>query len=269
VSRELPPPLPPEQRTVGQLVAETIRLYREHPFAALALGLAPAALDAAAAVLSRTAEFVLIPVAGALLLTPAFIGASLLASGARPPRDAMAAAYAAGALIWLPFPLLAVVFVLPGLAWLALVGLAVPAAVIEDLRLRAAFRRGFELARADYVHVLGSLATLAIVVFLARTGLSFLLRGFGETTELAAAVIGDLVISPLLFLGGALLYYDQAARAVDSRPLNPQGPPGSAKHFLGKRQRRSDADVHPAVEPDRSGGPDAEVESRTAPRGEP
>lgn len=255
--RDLPPPLPPGRRTVGQLVAETIQLYRAHPLAALALGLAPALLDGAAAVLSRSAELVLIPVAGAVLLTPAFIGAAMLASGTRPSRRALAVAYAAGVLIWLPFPLLAVVFVLPGLAWLALVGLAVPAAVIEELDLRAAFRRGLQLARADYVHALGSLATLAILVFLARTALSFLLRGFGEATELGAAVLGDVVISPLLFLGGALLYYDQAARVVDSGP------------GTSKKRRRRDADLHPAVESDLTGSADPEVEPRAAARGEP
>ncbi len=38
-----PSPLPPETRTVGQLVAETIRLYGGRFWASLALGIAPAA----------------------------------------------------------------------------------------------------------------------------------------------------------------------------------------------------------------------------------
>ena len=38
-----PPPLPPETRTVGQLVAETIRLYGGRFWGSLALGIAPAA----------------------------------------------------------------------------------------------------------------------------------------------------------------------------------------------------------------------------------
>ena len=37
-TRELPPPLPPERRTVGQLVAESIRLYGLSFWKALALG---------------------------------------------------------------------------------------------------------------------------------------------------------------------------------------------------------------------------------------
>ena len=35
---ELPPPLPPAERTVGQLIAETIRLYGQHFWRALPLG---------------------------------------------------------------------------------------------------------------------------------------------------------------------------------------------------------------------------------------
>ena len=41
---------------------------------------------------------------------------------------------------------------LPGIAWFALVGLAVPAAMTEDLGVRAALRRGLELGRADFAH---------------------------------------------------------------------------------------------------------------------
>jgi hypothetical protein len=97
-------------------------------------------------------------------------------------------------------------------AWLALVGLVVPAVMIEDLPARQAFRRAVELCRADYVHALGSLATLVIVFFLSRIALAFLLREQADNTIRIAVFAADLVVSPLLFLGGALLYFDQAAR---------------------------------------------------------
>src|SRR6478672_4175842 len=38
----LPPPLPPETRTVGQLVAEALKLYGARFWPALALGIGPA-----------------------------------------------------------------------------------------------------------------------------------------------------------------------------------------------------------------------------------
>ena len=43
----LPPPLPPENRTVGQLVAETLKLYGNHFWVALALGAGPAVVGGA------------------------------------------------------------------------------------------------------------------------------------------------------------------------------------------------------------------------------
>ena len=40
--------------------------------------------------------------------------------------------------------------------------------------------------------------------------LTLLLRDLGDAGERAALALGDLVVSPLLFLGSALLYVDQA-----------------------------------------------------------
>ena len=76
-------------------------------------------------------------------------------------------------------------------------------------------RRGLQLARADFVHVFGSLAALAIVYFLSRTVLLFLLRTQGDNAVRTAGFLADLVLSPLLFLGAALVYWDQAARVRD------------------------------------------------------
>ena len=43
--RDLPPPLPPHERTMGQLVAETIRFYGNHFWRALPLGIPLALVD--------------------------------------------------------------------------------------------------------------------------------------------------------------------------------------------------------------------------------
>jgi hypothetical protein len=245
----LPPPLPPETRTVGQLVAETIRLYGSRFWAALAIGVPPAAVDAVAAELSTPARLVFVPLVGAVVLTLSYIAACVVATGASPTRRGLATAFVAGALVFLPFPFLVAVFVLPGLAWLAFVGLAVPVAIVEGRSLGASLHRATELGRADFVHAFGSLATLAITVFLTRTVLAFILRGTGDQTERIAGVLADVVVSPLLFLGAALLYVDQAARAVGSR---------SRKRAKGRRH----AHVHPVDDAHGAGPSDAEVEPR-------
>ena len=95
-------------------------------------------------------------------------------------------------------------------------GLPSPRLSIERLRFRDALVRGRQLGLADYFHALGSLASLVIVVGVAETALAALLHTQSDNSARVALFLADLVLSPLLFLGGALLYQDQAAR-VGSR----------------------------------------------------
>ena len=118
----------------------------------------------------------------------------------------------AGVLVLLPVPFLATLLILPALAWFALVGLAVPAAIVERGQLTQSLRRALQLARADFVHALGSLAAAAIVVFVSAGVLQYLLVQFGETAGGVAAFLAVLLLAPLLLLAAALLYFDQEAR---------------------------------------------------------
>jgi hypothetical protein len=221
VAQARPEALPPESRPVGQLVAETIRLYGRLFWRALPLGLSLAIVSQLGIGRSIAAQVVSGIVAGSLLLTAAYVAACVLASEAEPGRRRLATAFLAGVLAFAPFPLLTLVFVLPGLAWLALVGLVVPVVVIEGAGLVAAFRRAVALARVDYVHALGSIATLGILYYLTRTLLTSLLRDTGDQTQRIALFLADLVLSPMLFLGAVLLYFDQAAR-LESRSRSPR-----------------------------------------------
>ena len=210
-------PGPPETRTVGQLVADSVRLYGDRFWRALPLGLSVAAVDQATHGLSTAGRVLVLITAGGVLLTASYTAASLLALRKSVSFGTWGRAFLAGWIAFFPVPALLHVYVLPAVAWLALIGLVVPVVLAEELGLRAAFRRALELARADYVHALGSLATLVIVYFLTRTMLVFLLRGSGDQTERVAVFLGDLVLAPLLFLGGALLYFDQVARHDERR----------------------------------------------------
>jgi hypothetical protein len=216
-SRPLPPPLPPAERTVGQLVAESLRLYGRRFWAILPVGLAPAVLDQLLTGHSRVVWLIAMLTVGAVLMTAAYVRACVVVLAAPADRGRLVRAFAVGVTAFLPFPVLLLGFVLPGLAWLAFVGLAVPVALVEGAGFRESFRRARTLARADFVHALGSLATLVIVYFLSRTVLVLLLRGQGDQTERIALFLGDLALSPLLFVGSALLYVDQAARLKSRR----------------------------------------------------
>lgn len=253
---ELPPPLPPETRTVGQLVAESVRLYGARFWASLALGFGPAAVALMIAELPDVLEWTVIPLIGSAIWALAYIGACRVGLAIGVERRRVGVAFVLGVVAFLPL-ILQRVLVLPGfdivtLAYFALVGLAVPVALVEGLGFRDSLRRGVQLARADFVHAFGSLATLVITTFLTGLVLFFLLRGVGDQALRVAAFLALLVLAPLFLLGAALLYVDQAARVVDSGP----------------RPRRSDADLHPALEPDGAGRSDPEVESRPPARGE-
>jgi hypothetical protein len=215
-SRALPPPLPPETRTVGQVVAEAIRLYGRSVWVALPLGLPLAAADAIS-VDRSTGERVVILLAAAPFFTASYAWASALAADVRPVRGVWLRAVLYGTLVFVPAAFFFPWFALLSVAWLALSGLVVPVVMIEERRGADAFRRAVALCRADYIHALGSLATLVIVFVLTRLSLAFLLREQADNTIRVAVFLADLVVSPLLFLGAALLYFDQAAR-VGSRP---------------------------------------------------
>lgn len=207
-----PPPLPPETRTVGQVVGESVKFYRDNFVPSLSLGLGPALTGIGLAALHGTAQFVYLIVVGSILMTAAFIGGTILMRDLDIDRRTTAIAFVAGFVVFIPAPILIQIWVLPGVAWLALLGLAVPAILVERIGLFAGFRRALRLARADYVHVLGSLATLVILSFLCSWVLYFLLRSQGDAVRNVAAFFTLLVISPLLFIGSVILYDDQRAR---------------------------------------------------------
>lgn len=238
---ELPAPLPPGERTVGQVIAETIRAYGANFWRVLPLGLPIAIVDQLSVHQAAGAQMYIYWAATPLFVL-AYVRACTIMHGAKPTGTALTVAI----LIYLPFPALRAIFILPGIAWLALIGMAVPAAMVERLGFRDALVRGRRLGQADYAHSLGSLAALVLVVGVADSTLGALLRSQGDNGQRAAVFVADLVLSPMLFLGGALLYLDQVARVGSSRP-----------------QRRSsrDAHLHSPVDPDAAGRSDAQVES--------
>ena len=231
--RDLPPPLPPEQRTIGQLIAESIRAYGQNFWRCLPLGVPLAVGDQLSAHHGRNVQMLIF-----WALTPGFVAAYVWACrivlGVNPTRTAIAIAV----LVYLPFPALRALYLLPGLAWFAFIGLAVPAAMVAGSGFRESLVRGRQLGLADYPHALGSLCALVVVVGVSANVLGGLLHSQSDTGLRIAVFLSDLVLSPLLYLGSAMLYTDQSARLISGR----------------------NAGLHPALDPDSAGRSDAQVE---------
>jgi hypothetical protein len=249
----LPPPLPPETRTVGQVVAEALRLYGRRFWPSFALGVPIGIFGALLPALhGRTEEIVSLAV-GVPLVTLSYVGASVIVAGRRVDRRRLVTAFVVGLIVFLPFPALVFLYILPAIAWLALVGLCVPAAVIEGTGFLDSLKRGYRLGRIDYVHSLGSMATLGITFYLSTRVMAVAINaGSGQAADIARP-LAEGILWPVVVLGSGLLYFDQAARLES-----------------GPRPRRSrDADVHHAHEPDRPGRANAEGKPRPATGGQP
>lgn len=207
----VPGPLPPASRTVGQVVAQGIELYRSNVWAALLLGLPVAVVDQVIGDQSLAGGIVLLAIASPAF-SLAYAAAAAIQQGVRPPVTTWVVAMAVGIVTFLPAAFFFGWFVIAAILWLGLAGHAVPAAMAERLGPLAALRRAVELGRADYIHAAGSFATLALLFGLTRLMLGLLLHSQADATVRVAIFLADLVVSPLLFLGAAIVYVDQVAR---------------------------------------------------------
>jgi hypothetical protein len=139
----------PADRTVGQLVADSIRLYQHNFWRSLLLGLPVAVLDQLAVGSNRSMQTSLLVLATPFF-TLSYIGACRLAVGQRVSRPAMLNALGVGVLVFLPVGLLVWLFVLPALAWLAVLGLSVPVALFEKRGIRESMRQARRLRRRPF-----------------------------------------------------------------------------------------------------------------------
>jgi hypothetical protein len=215
-SAPAPVPLPPVSRTVGQVVAEGIKLYQANFAASLLLGIPVAVADQVIADRSLGVR-----AAALLAASPAFslayAAASAIRQGERPPIGTWATAVLVGVVTFLPAAVLFSWFAILAILWLGIAGHAVPAVMAERLGPIAAFRRTVVLGRADYVHAAGSFATLALLFGLTRLALGLVLSSQADATQRVSIFLADFVVSPLLYLGAAIVYVDLVARVGLSR----------------------------------------------------
>jgi len=215
---------------LGDVLAETTRLYGSRIWAALGLGAVTAGTFVAGLILPAAAAIALL----ALSLAACWAAATRIVAG-----DSFGEAWAQVAVripallvltvvATVPFALALsqqLVLVVFAVLWLAGTGFAIPVSVMErpaeplDFlhRLGWLLRRSLTLARAEYLHAAGVIAALVILYLFLSAILFGALRGFAEQADVAAAAIAQVVLAPFFFLGLAVLYFEQRARALSSR----------------------------------------------------
>ncbi|HXV56417.1 MAG TPA: hypothetical protein VD704_00980 [Gaiellaceae bacterium] len=215
---------------LGELLAETIRVYGDRLRAALGLG----AVIGGGYLLAGVVPAILEVLVVSLAFTGTYAAAARIVSG-----DSFVEAWAqvgvrAPVLVVLtfvvavPFALAAtyLLFLVLAALWLALVGFSVPAAMLEREgaadgvfgRIAYALDRSLRLARAEYLHAAGVVAALIGVYLVVGILIGVALVGFADNGRLIAVALAQVVLAPLFFLGLSVLYYEQRARAdVSSR----------------------------------------------------
>jgi len=216
---------------LGELLAETVRLYGERIWAVVGMGL----FLAGALLLGSFLGHLLAVMAIVAPAITAVYGVAARVALGDPAREAWAQV-GVRAPVLLPLALIvSVPFVLGiidvfvlflSVGWLAFVGLSIPVAMIERpseqtrwyALIAYALTRGSDLARKEYLHVLGITAALVLIYAIVGPILTGLLTGFGDNGARVASVIANGVIGPFFFLGLSVLYFEQNARALSSPP---------------------------------------------------
>ena len=232
---------------LSELLAETIRLYGHRFGAAIGVGLPIGGVFLATLVTPPVVDIVIVAVA----FTASYAAAARVAAG-----DSLAEAWAQAGLrvptllvlalvVAVPFALAVtqLYLIVPAVAWLGLMGFAIPVAMLEQdpeaknwlHRLSHAVSRSVALARAEYLHAVGVSAALVMVYIVLGIVLASTLVGFADNGREIAVAIAQVILAPLFFLGLSVLYFEQKVRAVSSR---------------SDPTRRPDAEVPDAVDPE-------------------
>ena len=217
-------PPPDRPLKLGELLAETVRLYGDRIWAAFGLG---AFAGCALLVTAATPELLDILVF-ALVFTASYAAAARLGAG-----DGFAEAWAQVAtrlptllvltlIVSIPFAiaLSQLLLIVLAVAWLAVTGFSIPVAMLEDGgdaetwfdRLGYSLTRSLQLARAEYLHAFGVAAALVLLFIFLGFYLGVALGGLADVSSVVAAVLVRIVLAPLFFLGFAVLYFEQRSR---------------------------------------------------------
>jgi hypothetical protein len=217
-----------------ELLAETVRLYGQRIWAVAGMGVFLAGTLLVASLIGHLLATIFI-VAPAVTVTYAVAARVALGD---PAREAWAQVGLRApvlvpltVIVSVPFVLgiVDIIVLFFSVVWVAFVGLAIPVAMIERApdttswfgRIAYAVTRASDLARVEFLHVLGISAALVLIWALFGPFLGAVLTGFADNGGVAASVIANGVLGPFFFFGLSLLYFEQNARAT-SRGVDSQ-----------------------------------------------
>jgi hypothetical protein len=216
--------VPDRPLALGEIFAETIRLFGARLWPALGLGIVYSVPLAAAALINPALSVAV----ASFMFVAAFGVATRLVAG-----DSFAEAWGQVAVrlptlvilalvVGLPFVLASTWLVLLIFAafWVGLTGFAVPVALVEQCGEREgrlapvayAAERALALARVEFLHAVGVAAALLFVNFLVAIILGGALVGYADNGEIVAGVLSQIVLAPFFFIGLSVLYFEQRAR---------------------------------------------------------
>ena len=215
---------------LSELLAEAVRLYGYRFAAAIGLGLPTGAAFLATLATPLALDIVIIAIA----FTGSYAAAARLTAG-----DPF---WEAWAQVGLRAPILAVLAVVvavpfavavtqlfllvPAVGWLGLMGFSIPVAMLEQdpgattwfQRVGFTLSRSLSLARVEFLHAIGIAAALFLVNVVLGIVLASALAGFADNGREVAVAIAQVILAPLFFIGLSVLYFEQKARALSSRP---------------------------------------------------
>jgi hypothetical protein len=207
---------------VGEIVAETIRLYGRIAVPLLGVGALQAGVYLAAVVLPGAAGVVVIAlgfVVGLALVARLAVGDSAGAAVATVGR-AVAPVLLLGAVVGIPWVIAAGLvdpFVpIVSSLWLAIAFWAVPVTLVElaprGITFTEIVGRTRVLAGVGFLHALGTVFVLSLIRFLVGVPLFLALEGYADQTQQAALALVQVILAPFLFVGLVVLYTETVAR---------------------------------------------------------
>jgi hypothetical protein len=221
---------------LGEVLAETVRLYGERIWAALGIGAVTATSFVAASFAPAAVAIGVV----ACAFTGCYAAAARVATGDRFAESwaqvgvRLPVLLVLAVVVSIPFaiaifiragdPLAGLVFLLFAVSWLVTMGFSIPATMLESeveaeswfQRVGRALQRSLSLARAEFFHALGVAAALIVLYGLVGPFLASALVGFAENSVSVAFMLSQVVLAPFFFLGLVVLYFEQKARALSS-----------------------------------------------------